>query len=482
MNNVNSMANQESLEHKMLNMIDTFRIKFDNLTPDEKKKEQSINSLKKPCQLFILSSPYNNLHLLIKTHLVTFPDKQIILYPLKSESWLKKLEDFVNDPKWENLSNDEMNVSNKTNFKNYLENIIIDFGRRVLKNHEGTYPSSSSSITSQSRFDKKLATWNIVGNMLEIDYEKYITDQIDDYKRDYGRDKNQHTEQIQEISPNENKGFATFFDPPIIIGKFNPTITQNINREEHTILSKNEIIKKFQDDVIIITKGGMMGIENKNKDLAEKIFNTIMAVALVFDVPTYVVNSSDLAEVIFDNKTHNINSYSWFNSRRLDTNLGFRNISQLHTLHRTKISADTIIKIIEIAEIVIKNDEYSEYLKLLLSSNTQLNSDHNTQSFITSWIIIERDIYRMWSEKINSARVGRRIREELERWDVHKVLEMLHLDKIISNDDYVELNQLQKLRNDVIHEGQEVTKKRATNCFNLAHNVINNVVNLKNLS
>ena len=117
-----------------------------------------------------------------------------------------------------------------------------------------------------------------------------------------------------------------------------------------------------------------------------------------------------------------------------------------------------------------------------MSSNTQLNSDHNTQSFITSWIIIERDIYRMWSEKINSARVGRRIREELERWDVHKVLEMLHLDKIISNDDYVELNQLQKLRNDVIHEGQEVTKKRATNCFNLAHNVINNVVNLKNLS
>ena len=480
MNNVNSMSNQESIEHKMLNMIDTFRIKFDNLTSDEKKKEQSINSLKKPCQLFILSSPYNNLHLLIKTHLVTFPDKQIILYPLKLESWLKKLEDFVNEPKWENLSNGEMNVSNRANFKNNLESIIINFGRRALKGYENTY--SSSSIASQSLLDKKLATWIIVGNMLEIDYEKYITDQIDDYKRDYGRDKNQHTEQIQEILPNENKGFVTFFDPPIIIGKFNPTITQKINREERNILSKNEITKKFQDYVITITKGGMIGIENKNKDLAEKIFNTIMAVALVFDVPAYAVNSSDLAEVTFDNKTHNINSYSWSTSRRLNTNLDFRNINQPHTFHRTKISADIITKIIDTAEIIIKNDEYAEYLKLLLSSNTQLNSDHNTQSFITSWIIIERDIYRMWSEKINSARVGRRIREELERWDVHKVLEILHLDKIISNDDYEELNQLQKLRNDVIHEGQEVTKKRATNCFNLAHNVINNVVNLKNLS
>ena len=72
--------------------------------------------------------------------------------------------------------------------------------------------------------------------------------------------------------------------------------------------------------------------------------------------------------------------------------------------------------------------------------------------------------------------------EELERWDVHKVLEILHIDKIISNDDYVELNQLQKLRNDVIHEGQEVTQKRATTCFNLARDVINNITNLKNLS
>ena len=480
MNDINSMSNQESIEHKMLNMINTFRIKFDNLTSDEKKKEQLINSLKKPCQLFIISSPYNNFHLLIKTHIVTLPDKQIMLYPLKSESWLKKLEDFVNEPKWENLSNGEMNVSNRDDFKNNLERIIINFGQSVLKGYNDTY--SSSSIASQLLHDEKLATWDIVGNMLEIDYEKYITDQIDDYKRDYKRSKNQHTVQIQEIPSNENKGFATFFDPPIIIGEFNPTITQKINREERTMLSKNEIVKKFQDDAIIITKGGMIGIENKNKDLAEKIFNTIMAVALIFNVPAYVVNSSDLAEVIFDNKTHNINSYSWSTSRRLDTNLDFRNINQLHTFHRKKISVDTITKIMDIAEIIIKNDEYTEYLKLLLSSNTQLNSDQNTQSFITSWIIIERDIYRMWSEKINSARVNRRIREELERWDVHKVLKILYLDKIISSDDYAELSELQKLRNDVIHEGEEVTKKRATNCFNLAHNIINNVVNLKNLS
>ena len=47
MNNGNGVSNQESIEHKMLSMIDTFRIKFDELTSDEQKKEQMINSLKK---------------------------------------------------------------------------------------------------------------------------------------------------------------------------------------------------------------------------------------------------------------------------------------------------------------------------------------------------------------------------------------------------------------------------------------------------
>ena len=59
MNNGNMCQNKNQLNIK-LNMIITFRIKFDNLTSDEQKKEQMINSLKKPCQLFILSSPYNN--------------------------------------------------------------------------------------------------------------------------------------------------------------------------------------------------------------------------------------------------------------------------------------------------------------------------------------------------------------------------------------------------------------------------------------
>ena len=94
MNNGNSVSKQESIEHKMLNMINTFRIKFDNLTSDEQKKEQMINSLKKPCQLFILSSPYNNLHLLIKTHLTEFPDKQIMLYAVKTRIIFKKIRKF----------------------------------------------------------------------------------------------------------------------------------------------------------------------------------------------------------------------------------------------------------------------------------------------------------------------------------------------------------------------------------------------------
>ena len=68
--NGNSVSKQESIEHKMLNMINTFRIKFDNLTADEQKKEQMINSLKKPSSIVYFKFTIGNnwRHLLIKTH------------------------------------------------------------------------------------------------------------------------------------------------------------------------------------------------------------------------------------------------------------------------------------------------------------------------------------------------------------------------------------------------------------------------------
>ena len=80
-------------------------------------------------------------------------------------------------------------------------------------------------------------------------------------------------------------GFASVFDPPIIVGKFNPTFSQKIRSQEFDILNKDIMKINFQENIITITKSGKIWIDNSDKKTAQKIFNTIMAIALLFDIP-----------------------------------------------------------------------------------------------------------------------------------------------------------------------------------------------------
>ena len=84
-------------------------------------------------------------------------------------------------------------------------------------------------------------------------------------------------------------------------------------------------------------------------------------------------------------------------------------------------------------------------------------------------------------EKISLARVTKRIREDLDRWDIYRILEVLHLDHIIPDDEYYELKTLQSLRNDVVHEGHDVSNKMAEKCYVLAEQIVREITGLENV-
>ena len=84
-------------------------------------------------------------------------------------------------------------------------------------------------------------------------------------------------------------------------------------------------------------------------------------------------------------------------------------------------------------------------------------------------------------KKLVLARVSKRIREDLDRWDLYRILEILHLDQIIPDDEYYELKTLQSLRNDVIHEGHDVSHKMAEKCYVLAEQIIRKITMLESV-
>ena len=275
------------VEKKILKIIDQFRSKFDKLTPSEKLNITYDHSFKKPCQVHVISSPSDDKHLLIITQLESIRDKKFYYHSLKPKSFPEQLEKIVRTTKW--------TIHNDVDLKYDAENLFLNFGRQI----SDTYNMPKSQIfpiLSSPR--NKFFMLMVVGNILEINYDGYLAEQI---KKKYGEcpklDKEQNINQKKITRSNTNMGFASVFDPPIVIGKFNTSFSQKIRSQEFDILNKDIITLNFQENVITITKGGKIWIDNDDKKTAQKIFNTIMAIALLFDIPTQTIRLSDLAEI-----------------------------------------------------------------------------------------------------------------------------------------------------------------------------------------
>lgn len=464
------MTQQETIESKLVRMIDTFRSEFENLSPEEKKKEQMISSLKIPCQIHLISSPYNNIHLMFITHLEHLEDKKIILINLKIDSFIKDLQEFASSSIWD-IDEEEIKEFTASSFKQSVENVIVGFGKRILRT--SNYSPESASIGSQALHNPKLAVWDLSGNLSEIDFDNHTITTVRGYKEDYVRDKDVKTEQIRESIPDQNSGLGTFFYPPLLIGEFNPTTEEKIQEKEYEMLGENVIRTNFNDIGLVVTKGGLIGIENKNLELSEKIFNTIMATAALFGIPLQALRSSEIADITFDIKTHKVQGSSYsLGSKRMEM-FHHRNFRQsFYSDIRNHIDIEDMELIIKNAESFINNDEKVYFLKLFLTAYTQLSNSDFSQSFVTAWTIIEKNLYDIWMKKLVSARVSKRIREDLDRWDLYRVLEILHLDEIIQDDEYYELRTLQTLRNEVIHEGHDISNKMAEKCLSLAVQIV----------
>ena len=453
-------------------MIDRFRSEFNKLSSNEDMKTIYDHSFKKPCQIHIINSPDDNSHLLLTTHLESIRDKKINHYSLKSKLFPEQLEKIVHNTKWI--------IHNNVTFKREIERIFLDFGQHILDN-QNISKSEIFPITFDSR--NKFSALMIMGNMLEINYDEYFITQIKQYKNYQKPINRQNIEPSKTIIPVMNTGLAAVFDPPISIGIFDLTLSQKIRSQEFNILNENAVVKKFHNNVITITKGGKIWIDNNDKKTVKKIFNIMMAIALLFDISTQTIRSSDLAEITFNAKTRNISTYTWSNLGKIDKYLNRYYRVAITRVYRKNISVDLMSKIIQITESIITNYEYTEYLRLILNAHTQLNNEDNSQSFIISWTIIENDLYKKWTKKIHSSKIDKIVKKKLEGLSVDRILDILYLEKIISCDYYLHLKSLQKLRNKIIHKGMDISNKETKICYDSAWNIIDDIVkDIVNLS
>ena len=466
-------------------MIDIFREEFQKLTSDEQKHEQMINSLRMPCQIHILSSPSKKFHQLLKTHFPQLKDKVIKIIQLSNDTFIDQLEDFQKDPMWLNIDQEtpdgEMFPGNPSQ---YVQQILVNLGKMIRNKADLVTSSYYNGIGGMMLQNNEIAVWDLYGDLNDIGFKENGKRITQEYKSAFAQMQKekmfQKPVQITESVPNTKSGFGTYCYPPLLIGDFDPSLRDQITNREREILNENVIESKFSDIQILINKDGIISLETKERTVAEKILNTIMGVALILGLPLYGVKPSEIANVTIDKSTNRISASSWKESTLRMKMFGFTHrFSPIRELsHRMHISIKDMELVLKKASTLWQSQEHANMLKLLLGSFTHLDNHEFSQSFIMSWMIIERYLYDLWNSKIKGAGVTNRITEDLNRWDVYRVLEILHIDKVIPEDDYVDARQLHSLRNDLIHFGYEVTEKQSEECYDMAFQIITDKIGI----
>lgn len=462
------------MEKILIQMIDAFREEFAKLSPSEQKYEQMIDSLKDPCQIYLLISKDVKTHMMIIAHFKEIHDKTIRILPLTT-NFIKEIEAFEKEPQW----NGKILETTGATLSPSIRSALISYGREIWT-RQGLL-RGGPVIGMKMLISNTYAVWRIYGDLNQIDFKKEAINAVRGYKASADQslaDKNKKEPvQITESIPDSTGGLGTYFYPPILVGEIKPTLGEQIQDRMYQLYNEKAMMGEFDGTRFVVSKGGLIGLETNDHEKAENILNIIMGTAILMGLSLHTIKSHEIANITINKQTFTVTGSSWTESTYRMTL--FHSFSTYRGAHfsRTKISHQDLEDIIEKSKTLTKTEHLNK-LKLLSGAYTHLDNDEFSQSFIMSWTVVEIHIHELWNKKIQTSGVTKKIRDDLDRWDFYRVLEVLHLDKIVSNDDYYELKHLNGLRNDIIHDGHEVTKKQATQCYDLAKTIMRTELNI----
>ena len=225
----------------------------------------------------------------------------------------------------------------------------------------------------------------------------------------------------------------------------------------------------FQKIPLIVFKKGdvMIGTDDPHK--AVEIMNLIKYNLLFLGYrESYSIRLDSLHEIGYN--TNFGYDFSQLGTEPCTTHIGY-GVTESHL-------KKAILKSIIISK---KKPEIAEQLRLLSDSQRLLDNFEFSASFLLSYLIVERELFTKWDDKIKSLELENKRQSQLldhdKMWQTARVIEISHLLKIINKDQYDLLNKFRITRNSLAHKGTSVSEGEAHHSFNMAENLVYKKVN-----
>ncbi len=454
---------EDKIKRLFSDMIGNFRTKEKKLNKIEKKQIDRWSSLSKPCQLYIISSFDHNHHLIIKTHFSILKDKQIRFVQLPQSDFATQLKRLINDFEW--IKNTNQNKPHIDYYRSLVDS-IIDFGRWINISIANSTTTIPHNVTYRGSIFDQIFIWRFAGKIEQQNFEEEF--------------KLQPAARIVENSSGRRSGLLTSFFPPIFIGEVTSMVEDRI-LQNYGELAKNTYSTKINNILVVVLKGGLLGVQTDDLEMAKKIFNAIMATTLICGIPAHLVRKGEIAGIDFANDISKIRLRKIMHSSlRMDMITSSLPANNYRGYLRRQISLDDLKLIMNYCKNSWNKSKDQKYLDLIINGFTLLENENYSPAFLIFWTIIEIHLHSLWTDKLRNSGVTQTIQNNLDRWYLNTVLEILNVDKLISKNEYSDYKKLVVLRNSIIHAGNIVTKQQADECHNAASTIVKNQIRITN--
>lgn len=465
---------REKLREWLVNFVTLFRSEYEKLSEDGKLVLR-FHNYNAPLQLEVIWLKQPEFQLIISTHFPDRDDREIIINgPFEGSEFVDKVESVLKEKRWDRVFKSDLVFIEETERK-YADilaadvfHLINNAKNSVFSNYKKPMPFGGVVLGEDGWIQEYF------GNIAETDYVQSVR-QLMAQTRSYSSEK--PAEPVKVERPQWIKSYAAIIFPPVVIGKKpEPTIREKMLGIQPLFGWDERVLDtKFSGVPVIVNKDGFIGVGHAEKNLVLKILNVIMATMTIEGIPAVAVRENELSETNLHPEGFYFSGYSIPTSTLRGYLFEERWSQRVLRYHeRREIEPKKIKEIVEKARKIFESGEIGSDLILLVEAYTHYEDTEYSQSFIMSWIIIERDIMDLWEriveyKKPNSRRKGKL----LKQWTLDDVLETLNINGQIDDEKYSTLVELKNKRNAFIHPpSKELSKEDALKCFEMTTEIV----------
>lgn len=431
------------------------------------------------CQIELIQFEEPKFQILIVTHFSDEADLMVSVHkPVPIYDLSNKLENTAKDEKWNrSVSEDDAKMylykasPEEMVYRTLLENFLSREYQRIIRSLATKY-EKLPAILGKTMIMKRDFGWLIRGGLSSIEPQEEVNQIIDEAKK---KQPDQAPPQKQELE--RIRGYGTFFYPPIWIGErpklnFREKLGLELFRQHCTKVLGTD----YRDTKIVIYRDGEIGIASEDKEKSLRMLNEIMAISTLKGIPSYAIREIELHDIQMDPDSFEITTSSG-RMVSLRTNLEQDRWKTPYSIaffpSRTDVTEEKIEEVINSLR-DLEITKRSDLLILGIEAYTHFQEAEYMQSFIFSWIVIEKYLSDFWRSFIGEQGItGKRKKKLLSShdWSISYIIETLNLSGKFDKNTYDTLMVLKNRRDKSIHEGESITKDDAEKCLTICMNV-----------